>query len=175
MPRAPKAIKRPAHRPQKAINWDLVDSLLEAGCPGTEIAPHFDMHCETFYDRVQIEKGMGFTEYSQQKRSKGASELRAQQHLKALGKTDLGDNTLLIFLGKVRLEQRETQTIEVSPESVQTMAMMVNHLNKLQENGGSKALKKEIQNEVESFGDELEKLKRTAPASEFPDGFGKID
>lgn len=90
-------------RPQKKIDWEKVDQLLLAGCHGTEIAPHFDMHYETFYDRVKEKYGMGFTEYSALKKQQGDSILRAKQFELALKK----DKTMLIWLGKQRLGQRE--------------------------------------------------------------------
>jgi hypothetical protein len=61
---------------------------------------------------------MGFTAYSQQKRAKGESDLRLAQHLKALGKTKKGDNTLLIWLGKQRLNQKENAQEDKFPEEV---------------------------------------------------------
>lgn len=94
-------------RPIKAIDWNKVDQLLMAGCHGTEIASHFDMHHETFYNRVSQEKGMGFTAYCAEKRAKGDSLLRAKQFERALA--NHGDNTMLIWLGKQRLGQSETQ------------------------------------------------------------------
>jgi len=90
-------------RPHKPIDWDKVDKLLLAGCSGTEIAPHFDIHVENFYLRVQEQYGMGFTGYSALKRQQGDSLLKAKQFEKAMK----GDNTLLIWLGKTRLKQRE--------------------------------------------------------------------
>jgi hypothetical protein len=81
--------------------------LLEAGCPGTEIAPHFDLGYDRFYDRVQQQYGIGFTEYSQKIRQKGDSNIREKQYKKALK----GDNTLLIWLGKNRLGQKENPDI----------------------------------------------------------------
>lgn len=91
-------------RPEKPIDWDLVDELLMAGCEGTEIAPHFDMHYNTFYLRVQEEHGVGFSEYRAQKRSHGIACIRRKQFQKALD----GDNTLLIWLGKTYVGQRES-------------------------------------------------------------------
>jgi hypothetical protein len=63
------------------------------------------MHYQTFYDRVCLEKGMGFTEYSQQKKEQGNSILRKVQFKKA----SEGDNTLLIWLGKNRLKQERKE------------------------------------------------------------------
>lgn len=92
-----------AGRPEKPINWDRVNELLEAGCHGTEICPHFDLTPEAFYERVQKKFGINFSEYSQKKRQKGDSILREKQFKKAIK----GDNTLLIWLGKNRLGQKE--------------------------------------------------------------------
>lgn len=93
-------------RPEKPIDWKKVDDLLIAGCLGTEIAAHFDMHATTFYSRVEEKYGMSFTLYSSEKKHKGDSLLRAKQFEKALEK----DNTMLIWLGKQRLSQRENNT-----------------------------------------------------------------
>ncbi|HEY1646089.1 MAG TPA: hypothetical protein VGF75_07065 [Candidatus Saccharimonadales bacterium] len=133
MPRAPrKGPKKPAHRPLKPIDWDFVDERLEAGCLGTEIAPHFDMHPNTFYERTLLEKGVSFTEYSLQKKSKGESNLRYLQYKRALGETDRGDNTLLIWLGKNRLGQKESHDIIVSPETAKSFASVMDQLGELQ-------------------------------------------
>jgi hypothetical protein len=93
-------------RPEKPIDWKVVDQLLMAGCLGTEIAANFDMHPDTFYNRVEQQYGMGFTAYCSEKRSKGDSLLRAKQFEKALEK----DNTMLIWLGKQRLQQKEPES-----------------------------------------------------------------
>ena len=90
-------------RPHKKIDWEKVDQLLLAGCHGTEIAPHFDLHVNTFYDRVVEKYGISFTDYSTQKKQQGDSILRAKQFELALKK----DRTMLIWLGKQRLGQRE--------------------------------------------------------------------
>lgn len=96
-------------RPEKPIDWKKVDELLMAGCMGTEIAAYFDMHQNTFYARVEQEYNVSFTQFSSEKKSKGESLLRAHQYAKALGLTDKGDNTLLIWLGKNRLNQKDNK------------------------------------------------------------------
>ena len=94
-------------RPKSNIKWDEVDHLLISGCSGAEIAGFIGVERRTIYERCVDEKGMSFSDYSQLMKAKGNSLLRAQQFAKALGKTDKGDNTLLIWLGKQRLEQRD--------------------------------------------------------------------
>lgn len=102
-----KRVKKEAHRPLIPIDWNKVDELMMAGCLGTEIAAFFCMHHDTFYRRVEEQYGVSFTQYIQQKRQSGDSLLKAVQYAKAVGLSDKGDNALLIWLGKVRLEQKE--------------------------------------------------------------------
>lgn len=123
-------------RPLKPIDWEMVDDLLISGCLGTEIAPFFDMHPETFYDRVLIEKGVGFTEYSSKKKAHGEAILRDVQFKKAIGLSDKGDNTLLIWLGKNRLNQRETAVVEVAPETVKAFDALMSQTAQMQETLG---------------------------------------
>ena len=85
------------------IDWDISDRLMEAGCDGTEVAAHFGIHKETFYRRVKQDLGLDYTDYKQQKRHKGNALLRAKQYEKAVK----GETSLLIWLGKNRLEQRD--------------------------------------------------------------------
>lgn len=99
--------KSSAGRPAAEIDWKKVEDLLVAGCMGTGIAAYLGISAQTLYDRCLIEKKMLFSQFSQEKKEKGDEILRAHQYAKALGLTDKGDNTLLIWLGKTRLKQRE--------------------------------------------------------------------
>lgn len=99
-------------RPKSVIDWKRADELLIAGCPGTEVAAFFGIAPCTLYDRCLADHGIGFTEYSQAKKAKGESLLREVQYKRALGISDKGDNTMLIWLGKQRLEQSEKQKVE---------------------------------------------------------------
>lgn len=92
-------------RPEKPIDWNKVDQLLMAGCMGTQIAPHFDMHVNTFYEKVADHYKVSFTEYSRLKKDQGDSLLHAKQFEKAIK----GDNSMLIWLGKTRLGQKENE------------------------------------------------------------------
>src|SRR5258708_32521512 len=87
----------------KTIDWNVVDRFLEAGCPGSEIAPYFGIHPETLYDRAYKEFGIMWTDYSQQKKQKGNIPIRVKQYDKALK----GENNMLIWLGKNRLKKRD--------------------------------------------------------------------
>ena len=116
-------------RPEKKIDWKKVDDLLISGCHGTEIAPEFDMHVNTFYERVEKQYNMSFTDYSAQKRYQGDGILRHVQFLKAKD----GDNTMLVWLGKNRLGQREKEEEKtISPEAIVQAAQLIEQINKAQ-------------------------------------------
>ena len=99
-------------RPRAEICWERVGELAEAGCKTVEIAAYFGVDPKTLYDRCPIDMGMSLSIFTQEKRAKGESLLREVQFKKAMGISDKGDNTLLIWLGKQRLEQKEKQEIE---------------------------------------------------------------
>ena len=90
-------------RPIKPVDWDRVEWLLKCGCSGVEIAAEFDVHPETLYRKVEDVFNVGFTEFSAIKKAKGDVLLREAQLSKALEK----DNTMMIWLGKQRLGQKE--------------------------------------------------------------------
>lgn len=116
-------------RPEKTINWELVDKLLMAGCPGTEIATHFDMHHDTFYRRVEDKYSIGFTAYSQEKRSRGDSMLRAKQFEKAME----GNNIMLIWLGKNRLGQKEGEDKHPLPPNDQNLTDLIKEIKSMKD------------------------------------------
>lgn len=93
-----------AGRKEIPIDWDKVGLMLEAGCLGTEIAGEFNCHPDTIYNRCVEELGIKFSEFTRQKKNKGDGSLRIRQFREAMK----GDKTLLIWLGKQRIGQRET-------------------------------------------------------------------
>lgn len=100
--------KSNAGRKKAIVDWDILDGLLEANADGVQAAAVLGMHPETLYKHVREEKKMDFSAYSQQKRAKGDSHLLRAQYDKALS----GDNSLLIWLGKNRLHQRDEPKTE---------------------------------------------------------------
>jgi hypothetical protein len=93
------------------INWQVVDKMLRAGCSGVEVAARLGMSADNLYSRCEKEKQTEFSAYAAQKKANGQALLREAQFDAAVeGK----DRTLLIWLGKQMLEQREPEprTIE---------------------------------------------------------------
>lgn len=110
MARRKPDLKLAAHRPAIPIDWNMVDRYLESDCTGTEIAGVIGCHPHTLYERCVQEKGITFSEYSAQKRSKGDALLRAKQFAEAMR----GDRGMLIWLGKQRLGQKENHDVNVN-------------------------------------------------------------
>lgn len=102
-------------RPEIPIDWQQVDYMLRYGANGVTIAQHLGMHHETFYDRVVKKFNIGFTEYAAQKRAIGDDEIREAQFRKAVKKLD---NTMLIWLGKQRLGQKENHQEKTVSEEI---------------------------------------------------------
>lgn len=125
-------VKRPNCRPLCEIDWNIVDEHLAAGCCGTEIAGLLGVYPDTLYNRCEKEKGTTFSAYLQEKKSSGEALLRKKQFDKAMGFTETGDNTLLIWLGKARLGQKETSEISVSPETAESFNSMMRQIAELQ-------------------------------------------
>jgi len=100
------------------IDWKKVDEFLISGSPITEIAGYFGACRKTLYNRFEKEFGYSLSTHSKQKRQKGETILRAHQYAKALGLTEKGDNTLLIWLGKTRLKQTEIKQENIKPQPI---------------------------------------------------------
>ena len=114
--------------PEAYIDWKRVDELLESGSPGTEVAAYFGIHPDTLYLRAKSHYGMGFSDYLHQKRSSGEAKIRYQQFAKAIGLDAKGDNTMLIWLGKARLQQRENY-VDDTPANDKQLSELISSVN----------------------------------------------
>ncbi len=101
----------PVGHPGYDIDWNKVDSLLIAGCLGTEIASCLGVSADTLYNRCAKEKGVNFSAYLKEKRAIGDSELFKKQYAMAIE----GNTTMLLWLGKNRLNQKENPEPPSSP------------------------------------------------------------
>jgi hypothetical protein len=97
-------------RPKKDIDFNMVDKLLAIQCTGEEIASVLNINYDTLEDRVKKLFKVSFSDYSKQKRAGGKASLRRMQWKKA----ENGDSTMLIWLGKQYLEQKEKHELEHS-------------------------------------------------------------
>lgn len=132
--------------PEKPVDWKRVERLIVCGCTAEEIAPHFNMHSNTFRRRFEDEYGQSFSKYSNYKYREGHSLIKEKQFDKAMS----GDNTLLIWLGKVMLGQRENA---ITNQSIQgDLKKFIDQLKKLNDTDG--AAEQEAESSSESFNSE---------------------
>lgn len=104
--------KHPGGRPPAKIDWVKVEELTVAGCMGSEIAGVLGVAPITLYEHVEKNYGIKFSEFRQQFLSKGDAGIRVSQFKKALK----GDNSMLIWLGKNRLGQKDKSQSELDED-----------------------------------------------------------
>jgi hypothetical protein len=109
MPRK-KTEPKPSGRPKIDIDFTTVDKLCGLQCTGEEIAAFLDVSYDTLCRRCKEEKGIGFADYFDIKRSRGKISLRRNQFTAA----ESGNVTMLIWLGKQYLGQRDQLDLEHS-------------------------------------------------------------
>ena len=97
------------------IDFNEVNELIEQGGSGAEIAAYLGMHADTLYDRVKETFKINYCDYAAKYRSKGDMKLRVAQYNKAVKKLD---NSMLIWLGKQRLGQKENPSEKIVPEDI---------------------------------------------------------
>ena len=102
--------KKPENKPKRTgrpridnIDWEAVDKLCALQCTGEEIAGFLKVDYDTLNARVKEAFGLAFSDYFAQKRGNGKVSLRRKQYEKALA----GDTTMLIWLGKQYLGQKD--------------------------------------------------------------------
>lgn len=97
-------------RPQKEINWEIVEKRMEAGCNGREISAVLRIDQDTFSKRFKEHYGKYYSDCSADFYSAGDANIKFTQYMKALA----GNNNMLYLLGKERLDQGKEQE-KVSP------------------------------------------------------------
>ncbi len=97
-------------RPEKEINWEIVEKRMEAGCSGVEIAATLRIQADTFYLRFKKKYGKSFQDYHGDFYSAGDANIKFTQYMKALA----GNNNMLLLLGRERLNQSKEQE-RISP------------------------------------------------------------
>jgi hypothetical protein len=90
------------------IDWDTVGEFLRAQCSGVEIAEMIGIHENTLYNRCKEDLGLEFVAFSQQKKSDGKVSLKKKQYDIAMQ----GDKTMLVWLGKQLLGQKDKNEID---------------------------------------------------------------
>ena len=111
-------------RPQKIIDWDILQKLAYIQCTQVEIASVIDVSVDTLERRVKQKFKMTYAEYYKKISAGGKMSLRRAQWTKAVGTTRTvkdektgeettfenndGNVTMQIWLGKQYLNQKES-------------------------------------------------------------------
>jgi hypothetical protein len=95
----------PSGRPCKPIDWEIVESMIEAGCTLTGIASRFRIDPTNFSDQFVNRYGVLFTYYAAKLRCTGIDNIRHIQYQKALE----GNTQMLTILGREWLGQEREQ------------------------------------------------------------------
>jgi AraC-like DNA-binding protein len=93
-------------RPEKPIDWELVDRFLEAGCNQKQICSSIGISEDTLQRRFKDKYGVAYSVYAVQKAQYGEALLLEAQMRKALE----GNTQMLIWLGRNRLKQTDAPT-----------------------------------------------------------------
>ena len=99
------------------IDWDYVGEQLKKGCSGSSIASSLGIHDNTLYLRCKKDLKVEFVTYAQQKKSEGNDILNTKQFDVAME----GNVSMLIWLGKQRLGQKEKSENEIVFKEVEVI------------------------------------------------------
>ena len=91
-------------RPKTEINKKQFEDLCAVQSPETEIAAWFNCSVSTVHRWCKAEYGQSFDKVFEEKRKRGLAALRSRQYEIAMK----GNVTMLIFLGKQYLGQKES-------------------------------------------------------------------
>jgi len=95
--------KKSLTKQQIPIDWREVDKYLVAGAKGSEVAAALGISYDTLALRCKQDYNQLFSEYTAKKRQKGDSLLHVKQFQVAMS----GNTTMLVWLGKQRLNQTD--------------------------------------------------------------------
>ncbi len=101
--------KSNAGRKKIVINWARVNSALEAGANGVQVAAMLGISFDTLSRRIKEEKNAHFADYMRDKRESGNEKLLKAQYNLAIQEND---RAMLIWLGKQRLNQSDKREVK---------------------------------------------------------------
>jgi hypothetical protein len=115
----------------KEIDWEKIDSMFIAGCNIEQTAAALGCSRDCLYARCLKEKNTTLSAYHQEKRSKGDALLHAAQYQKAYNDKN---PTMLIWLGKQRLNQKDHDQITINPEMLEKHDAFIAQMSSLSSN-----------------------------------------
>lgn len=108
-------------RPKANIDWSKVNKYLQAQCESVGIAGLLGISVDTLYNRCKTDNNMDYSVFVAQKKSEGKELLRAKQYQIAME----GDKTMLIWLGKQYLEQKDRPDITSAGDKIAPINIII--------------------------------------------------
>lgn len=102
-------------RPHKEINWDKLDAALQFGARMIDICGICDISENTVVKAIKEKHEVSFSEYRDLKMSTMRARLLQKQFDVAMA----GNVTMLIWLGKQHLDQKDKSEIESRVNTIQ--------------------------------------------------------
>lgn len=106
-------------RPKKKIDYDKVESLASIFCTQEEIASVLKVNVRT------LQRDEEFSRIYKRGLDNGKSSIRRAQYKSAMG----GNSTMLVWLGKQYLDQKDKRTIEL-PDNESKLDNLMSELKK---------------------------------------------
>ena len=116
-------------RPKKTLTpkeWDSVKYMAMIHCTGEEMAGVLQMDYDTLNRNCKEKYGYAISEYIKRNQSNGKMSLRRAQWKAA----ESGNVSMLIWLGKQWLNQREVQEVQVATNTDETINKMHEYFSK---------------------------------------------
>jgi hypothetical protein len=118
------------------LDWEKIGEMLRAGISGEQCAARLGIHSNTLYVRCKEETGFDFVTFRAEKRAEGDAFLLEKQYEIAYKE---GDKTMLIWLGKQRLDQKDRAHNEVSTPQGEKILIEIYDPKKAEGNGSPEA------------------------------------
>lgn len=138
-------------RPLIDIDWVEFEKLCAMHCTQEEIADWFRCTMDTIQNRCKIQYGKDFFEVYQEKKGTGKISLRRKQWQVALG----GNITMLIWLGKQYLNQKDTNRTELAGVDGLPLGMKSQVVNKIDLSDKSAEELKNIRETIKMLEDKV--------------------
>lgn len=120
-------------RPEKPVDWNILDKLIEAQCPVEEIAGIFHMGTSTLRKKVVEKFEISFEHYSKDLYCKGRANLRLKQYQKAME----GNISMLLRLGDVYLGQTRVNEINVNESTEEKLDILISEIQEIRSENNS--------------------------------------
>ncbi len=99
------------------IDWEKLETALKAGTQQKKILQKLRISHDTLARRVRKHYNMSYADLAQSLYSEGEMLLEVSQYKKALNNASPGNTQMLIWLGKVRLGQKEPDSMQEAPKN----------------------------------------------------------